>query len=47
VVGGIIPEQDAAALTARGVAAVFTPSDFELVGVMERMMGVIEESVAA
>jgi (2R)-ethylmalonyl-CoA mutase len=47
VVGGIIPEQDAAALTARGVAAVFTPSDFELIGVMERMMGVIEESAAA
>ncbi|HTM21385.1 MAG TPA: protein meaA [Kofleriaceae bacterium] len=44
VVGGIIPEKDAAALTARGVAAVFTPSDFELLGVMERMMGVIEGS---
>ncbi|MGV8951561.1 MAG: methylmalonyl-CoA mutase family protein, partial [Cypionkella sp.] len=30
VVGGIIPEEDAAALRAMGVAAVYTPKDFEL-----------------
>jgi (2R)-ethylmalonyl-CoA mutase len=30
VVGGIIPSEDAARLTAGGVAAVYTPKDFEL-----------------
>jgi len=42
VVGGIIPAQDGAALTERGVAGVFTPADYELIDVMERMMSVIE-----
>jgi len=30
VAGGIIPEEDAAALRAKGVARVYTPKDFEL-----------------
>src|SRR5206468_8958507 len=30
IVGGIIPPDDAAALKARGVAAVFTPKDYKL-----------------
>jgi (2R)-ethylmalonyl-CoA mutase len=42
VVGGIIPRGDFAALTALGVKRVFTPSDYQLVDVMEKMMDVIE-----
>ena len=34
VVGGIIPESDAARLREQGVAAVFTPKDFSLTGIM-------------
>ena len=34
VVGGIIPDEDASALRAMGVAAVYTPKDFELNRIM-------------
>ncbi|MCK0168133.1 protein meaA [Jannaschia sp. S6380] len=34
IVGGIIPEEDAARLRAMGVAAVYTPKDFELNAIM-------------
>jgi len=34
VVGGIIPEVDATRLLAEGIAAVYTPKDFELVRIM-------------
>jgi (2R)-ethylmalonyl-CoA mutase len=34
VVGGIIPDEDAAALRAMGVAAIYTPKDFELNRIM-------------
>jgi (2R)-ethylmalonyl-CoA mutase len=43
VVGGIIPERDAARLRALGVALVFTPKDFELTG----MIGQIVDAVRA
>ena len=42
IVGGIIPEADAARLRAMGVAAVYTPKDFEL----NRIMGDIVELAA-
>jgi (2R)-ethylmalonyl-CoA mutase len=35
VVGGIIPEEDRLALVDAGVAAVYTPKDFELVRIMD------------
>jgi (2R)-ethylmalonyl-CoA mutase len=41
VVGGIIPESDATALRAAGVAMVFTPKDFGLNEIMSEMVGVI------
>jgi (2R)-ethylmalonyl-CoA mutase len=44
VVGGIIPESDAAALRAQGVAAVFTPKDFGLNEIMARFVAIIRES---
>jgi ethylmalonyl-CoA mutase len=43
VVGGIIPEQDLAALREAGVAAVYTPKDFDI----NRIMRDIVELVAA
>jgi (2R)-ethylmalonyl-CoA mutase len=44
VVGGIIPEADAAALRSAGVAMVFTPKDFGLNDIMGEMVGVIREA---
>lgn len=41
VMGGIIPEQDLPALTAAGLRAVFTPKDFDLMEVMDRVLDVI------
>jgi (2R)-ethylmalonyl-CoA mutase len=43
IVGGIIPEDDRPRLLAQGVAAVYTPKDFEL----GRIMGEIAELAAA
>jgi ethylmalonyl-CoA mutase len=43
VVGGIIPAADAEALRARGVAAVYTPKDFDV----SRIIGDIADLVAA
>ncbi|MGN6750971.1 MAG: protein meaA [Intrasporangium sp.] len=44
VVGGIIPESDAAALKQAGVAMVFTPKDFGLNEIMAEMVDVIRTS---
>jgi (2R)-ethylmalonyl-CoA mutase len=44
VVGGIIPESDATALRDLGVAAVFTPKDFGLNGIMARFVELIRRS---
>jgi (2R)-ethylmalonyl-CoA mutase len=41
IVGGIIPDGDAKTLLAEGVAAVFTPKDFDLTDVMSRLVTVI------
>jgi len=42
VVGGIIPPQDASALKAAGVAAVYTPKDFELNRIMSDLVRIVE-----
>ncbi|WP_068306552.1 protein meaA [Pararhodobacter sp. CCB-MM2] len=48
VVGGIIPEEDAAQLRAMGVAAVYTPKDFELNRIMMDIVGLVQaQKVAA
>jgi ethylmalonyl-CoA mutase len=44
VVGGIIPEADAAVLRAAGVAEVFTPKDYDLNVVMGRMVEAIRRA---
>jgi (2R)-ethylmalonyl-CoA mutase len=41
VVGGIIPEADAALLREAGVAAVFTPKDFGITGIMGSIVEVV------
>ncbi len=41
VVGGIIPPEDAAELKAAGVAAVYTPKDFDLTGIMADIVEIV------
>ncbi|MDX6698712.1 MAG: ethylmalonyl-CoA mutase [Solirubrobacteraceae bacterium] len=43
VVGGIIPEADAAALREAGVAAVYTPKDFDLNRIMRDIVTLVAE----
>jgi (2R)-ethylmalonyl-CoA mutase len=42
VVGGIIPEEDRAALLADGIAAVYTPKDFQLSRIMSELADLAE-----
>jgi len=42
VVGGIVPPEDAAELEGMGVRAVFTPKDYDLAGVMDRVVDLID-----
>ena len=41
VVGGIIPDEDAEALLAKGVARVYTPKDFELNRIMADITSIV------
>jgi (2R)-ethylmalonyl-CoA mutase len=43
VVGGIIPEADVESLRAAGVAAVYTPKDFELSRILRDVVGLVAE----
>ncbi|MCX7620367.1 MAG: protein meaA [Acidimicrobiales bacterium] len=47
VVGGIIPEEDRKVLLDNGVAAVYTPKDFELGRIMGEIADLVERSRAA
>ncbi|MDE3177772.1 MAG: protein meaA [Pseudomonadota bacterium] len=47
VVGGIIPPQDAATLKAEGVAAIYTPKDFAINGIIADIAGVVEQAAGA
>jgi ethylmalonyl-CoA mutase len=47
VVGGIIPEADVEPLKAAGVAAVYTPKDFDLSKIMRDIVGLVGEGAAA
>jgi (2R)-ethylmalonyl-CoA mutase len=44
VVGGIIPDEDRARLEASGVAAVYTPKDFELSRIMGELASLVESA---
>jgi (2R)-ethylmalonyl-CoA mutase len=41
IIGGIIPEDDAAALKAQGVQAVFTPKDVDMNAIMAELVNII------
>ena len=43
VVGGIIPEADVAPLKAAGVAAVYTPKDFDIARIMRDIVALVAE----
>ncbi|MCU4186167.1 protein meaA [Acidiferrimicrobium sp. IK] len=47
VVGGIIPPEDEKAMIASGVAAVYTPKDFHLTGIMAELADLVERTSAA
>jgi len=46
VVGGIIPPEDADALKEEGVAAVYTPKDFELNRIMTDIVAIVDDAAA-
>ncbi len=43
IMGGMIPESDFQALKDTGIHSIFTPSDYSLVNIMERIMDIVEE----
>ncbi len=43
VAGGIIPEADAEALKAAGVAAVYTPKDFEITRILRGIVAIVAD----
>ena len=47
VVGGIIPEQDVAMLRQAGVAAVYTPKDFDITRIMRDIVGLVSAEPVA
>ena len=47
IVGGIIPDADAAKLLADGVSRVYTPKDFALNAIMQDIVGLVEERYGA
>ncbi len=49
IVGGIIPDEDAASLKAMGIAAVYTPKDFQLTDIMADIVKIVagRDEVAA
>ncbi len=46
IVGGIIPPDDEKLLLSEGVAAVYTPKDYELNAIMADIVRVVEKSAA-
>jgi (2R)-ethylmalonyl-CoA mutase len=44
IVGGIVPDADARRLEAEGVAAVFTPKDYELTQIMREVVEIVRRS---
>ncbi len=44
VVGGIIPEQDVAPLREAGVAAVYTPKDFDITRIMREIVALVDST---
>jgi (2R)-ethylmalonyl-CoA mutase len=47
VLGGIVPAEDVATLEGMGIRAIFTPRDFDLMAVMDRILDVVGAPVGA
>jgi (2R)-ethylmalonyl-CoA mutase len=47
IVGGIIPDDDAAKLTAMGVAKIYTPKNFELNAIMGDIVTLVDPQTLA
>ena len=47
VVGGIIPPEDAKALRQAGVAAVYTPKDYDLTATLGEIIEIVERAAQA
>ncbi|MEI8148735.1 MAG: methylmalonyl-CoA mutase family protein, partial [Actinomycetes bacterium] len=47
IVGGIIPDEDAAALLSQGVARVYTPKNFQLATIMSDLLDLVESRFSA
>jgi (2R)-ethylmalonyl-CoA mutase len=47
IVGGIIPDDDAARLAAAGVKRVYTPKDFDLTKIMAEVVDVVADAQAS
>ena len=47
IIGGIIPDVDAQAMLAMGVAAIYTPKDFDLNRIMFDIVGLAEGKAEA
>ena len=47
IAGGIIPPEDAEALKAAGVAAVYTPKDYNLTQIVGDLVAILEREIAA
>lgn len=43
VVGGIIPPEDEALLLAAGVSAVFTPKNYEIIDILEKIVTIVDK----
>jgi ethylmalonyl-CoA mutase len=43
VIGGIVPEEDAAALRDQGVARIYTPKDYDLLAIVDDIVGVASQ----
>ena len=46
VLGGIIPQGDIPSLTTQGIKAVFTPKDYDLMDIMNKIMDIVLEHKA-
>lgn len=46
ILGGIIPQPDMAALKEKGIKEIFTPKDYDLMMVMDRIMDIVLENKA-
>src|ERR1043166_4945511 len=42
VVGGIVPAEDQAALKSAGIAAVFSPKDYDLNAILRKIVGLVQ-----